>query len=144
MQLCVLADVIVTRLPDRGLSSRAASGRPLAVLAVALVVVASLVAGCGGSTPKPAVLPPVHPHRAGPESMFTAAVELTGNPVGTLNALKTLGVDRIHIYMHWADIAPEPTSAHRGGGGTSARSTPIPRAWASRMTASKAAHPVAG
>jgi hypothetical protein len=45
--------------------------------------------------------------------MFTAAVELTGNPVGTLNALKTLGVDRIHIYMHWADIAPEPTSAHR-------------------------------
>jgi hypothetical protein len=45
--------------------------------------------------------------------MFTAAVELTGNPVGTLNALKTLGVDRIHIYMHWADIAPDPTSAHR-------------------------------
>jgi hypothetical protein len=99
-------------LPDRGLSSRAAPRRHLAALAVALVVVlAALVAGCGGSKPKPAPLPPLHPHRAGPVSIFTSASQTALTPA-TLDALKQLGVDRIHIYMHWADIAPDPTSRH--------------------------------
>jgi hypothetical protein len=75
--------------------------------------VAALLAGCGGAKPKPVGLPPLHPHRPGPESMFTTAGELTGNPTGTLDALKSLGVDRVHIYMHWADIAPDATSRHR-------------------------------
>ncbi|MBV9817996.1 MAG: hypothetical protein JOZ07_06545 [Solirubrobacterales bacterium] len=45
--------------------------------------------------------------------MFTAAGELTTDPAGTLNALRQLGVDRVHIYMHWADMAPDPKSPHR-------------------------------
>jgi hypothetical protein len=85
----------------------------MAAIAVALcVVLPTLVAACGGSTPKPAPLPPVHAHRAGPESIFTSASQLALTPA-TLDELKQLGVDRIHIYMHWADIAPDPTSRHR-------------------------------
>jgi hypothetical protein len=100
-------------LPDRGLPSRAAPRRQLAALAVTLVVaLAALLAGCGGSTPKPAPLPPVHSHRAGPVSIFTSASQIALNPL-TLDQLKRLGVDRIHVYMHWADIAPDPTSRHR-------------------------------
>ena len=43
--------------------------------------------------------------------MFTPANELIVNPAGTLDELKRLGVDSVHIYLHWADIAPDPTSA---------------------------------
>jgi hypothetical protein len=100
-------------LPDRGLCSRAASRRYLAAPAVALVVgLAALVSGCGGSAPKPAPLPPVHPHRAGPVSIFTAPSAAALSPA-SLDELKRLGVDRIHIYLHWIDIAPDPTSRHR-------------------------------
>lgn len=85
----------------------------MALPTVALaVIVASFVAGCGGSTPKPAPLPSLHPHRAGPESMFTSAGNLP-DPAPTLDQLKRLGVDRVHVYLHWADIAPDPTSRHR-------------------------------
>ncbi len=31
----------------------------------------------------------------------------------TIAELKHLGVDAIHIYMHWADVAPEPTSSRK-------------------------------
>jgi hypothetical protein len=112
-QLCVRATVIVTRLPDRGLCSRAASRRHLAAPAVALVVaLAALVAGCGGSTPTPAPLPPLHPHRDGPVSLFTSPSSAALSPA-SLDGLKRLGIDRIHIYLHWADIAPDPTSRRR-------------------------------
>ncbi|MGI8715036.1 MAG: hypothetical protein ACR2NR_18010 [Solirubrobacteraceae bacterium] len=84
-----------------------------AVVVVAVALVVLLGSGGGPKTPAVASLPPLHAHRAGPESMFTAALELTDNPVGTLNNLQSLGVDRVHIYMHWADIAPDPTSRHR-------------------------------
>lgn len=82
------------------------------MLTLALLVLA--LSGCGGSTHTVTVakLPALHPHRAGPESMFTDAAELMNNPTAELNELKTLGVDRIHIYMHWADIAPDATSRH--------------------------------
>ncbi len=45
--------------------------------------------------------------------MFTPASELVANPAGTLDQLQRLGADRVHIYMHWADIAPAPTSRRR-------------------------------
>jgi hypothetical protein len=100
-------------LPDCGLSSRAASRRPLAALAVALVVVASLVAGCGGSTPKPAVLPPLHLDRDGPESMFTVGAELYTNSTANMNLLKSLGVGVVRLDMNWSAVAPDPASLHK-------------------------------
>ncbi len=44
--------------------------------------------------------------------MFTPAGELMppNDPNTTLDELKRLGVDTVHIYMHWADIAPDPSS----------------------------------
>jgi hypothetical protein len=46
--------------------------------------------------------------------MFTPSNnELNANPVGTLAELRGLGVDTIHLYMHWAEIAPSPTSRTR-------------------------------
>ncbi len=77
-------------------------------------MLAGLLASCGtsgGSTV--ATLPPLHPGRLGPETMFTPASEIIENPAGTLDELKRLGVDRVHIYMHWADIAPDPSSRAR-------------------------------
>ncbi len=44
--------------------------------------------------------------------MFTSAANLA-DPGPTLDQLKRLGVDRVHIYLHWADIAPDPTSPRR-------------------------------
>jgi hypothetical protein len=78
------------------------------------VLAVILLGGCGGGSPaKPPQLPPVRLHRVGPESMFTAASELLVNPSGVLSELKHLGVDRVHVYLHWADVAPDPTSRHR-------------------------------
>ncbi len=60
-----------------------------------------------------ATLPALSPGRAGPESIFTIGSQLTTDPVGTLNQLKRLGVDRVHVYMSWSSIAPDATSAQR-------------------------------
>ncbi len=92
------------------------SGRPwrarrLPVLAAAALLALAL-ASCGGSSHKTTKLPAVTPDRVGPETMFTAGTILTYTPAN-LDLLKRLGVDRLHIYMHWADIAPDPTSTHR-------------------------------
>jgi hypothetical protein len=76
------------------------------------VVLAVLLASCGGgSSAQPAKLPPIHAGRVGPETIFTPAGELVLNPVGTLDELQRLGVDTVHVYLHWADIAPDPTSS---------------------------------
>jgi hypothetical protein len=45
--------------------------------------------------------------------MFTPASEIINNPSGVLDELQRLGVDRVHIYLHWADVAPDPTSRTR-------------------------------
>jgi hypothetical protein len=42
--------------------------------------------------------------------MFTATNDLMSDPAGTLAELKRLGVDTVHVYMHWADIAPDASS----------------------------------
>jgi hypothetical protein len=84
----------------------------VAAIAVTLGVVSTLLTGCGASKPRPPQLPPVHPHRAGPQSIFTSASQAALN-TSTLDELQRLGVDRIHIYMHWADLAPDPTLPRR-------------------------------
>ena len=110
-------NVTVTRLPASApfrAHPRVWLGAAVAIVIIIAVVIVVAIGGGGGSTtPTVAKLPPLHPHRAGPEAMFTPAAELTADPVGTLNTLKRLGVDRIHVFMHWADIAPDPTSSDR-------------------------------
>ncbi len=85
-------------------------------MAVALALICAAVAGCGGSsgsTSKTTPLPALAPGRVGPESMFTIASQLTENPTATLNELKRLGVDRVHVYLPWGSIAPDPQSETR-------------------------------
>ena len=42
-----------------------------------------------------------------------AQSELFTNPGQTLDELKRLGVDRIKVFLHWADVAPDPSSHTR-------------------------------
>ncbi len=53
---------------------------------------------------KPTPLPPLHPNRVGPESMFTAGAVLSSEHRRRCStSCRALGVDCIHLYMHWAD-----------------------------------------
>jgi hypothetical protein len=81
--------------------------------ALAAALVAGLLAACGGSSTKVATLPALSPGRAGPQSIFTMGSQLTTDPAGTLNQLKRLGADRVHVYMSWSSVAPDATSAQR-------------------------------
>jgi hypothetical protein len=45
--------------------------------------------------------------------MFTMASQLTSDPVGSLNQLQRLGVDRVHVYMAWSGLAPDARSSRR-------------------------------
>ena len=89
-------------------TGRQARSRPwLAVGAVAtvIVVVVVLLASGGGTTQEPTKLPILHAERTGPNSMFTAGSVTIYTPQ-MLQALHALGVDSIHVYMHWTDMAP--------------------------------------
>jgi hypothetical protein len=78
--------------------------------ALVLVLLCAVLVGCGGSSPKAARLPALHSGRVGPVSMFTIASQLTSAPRPTLTELKRLGVDRVHVYMSWSSIAPDPAA----------------------------------
>ena len=45
------------------------------------------------------------------ESIFEADLALRTNPAATLDALRTLGVSRVKVFMPWRTVAPDPTSA---------------------------------
>jgi hypothetical protein len=79
---------------------------------IVLALASSLLAGCGSSATTPAQLPKLL-HRSGPESIFSPGSELVSNTAGTLDELHKLGVDRVHVYVHWSDIAPAPSSTQR-------------------------------
>jgi hypothetical protein len=81
-------------------------------VATLLVIVAVIVSVAGSGSPPVTPPPPLHPNRAGPLTMFTAGNVATDSPA-TLDELKGLGVNSVHVYMHWADIAPDPTSRTR-------------------------------
>jgi hypothetical protein len=76
----------------------------VATLAVAVVVV--VLIGGVSTAQKPAPLPALHPNRTGPESMFTAGSVATYTPM-MLDQLRSLGIGSIHVYLHWADVAPD-------------------------------------
>ena len=79
----------------------------------ALAALACTTLAACGSGSSMAKLPPLHPGRVGPSTMFTPASEIVTNPTGTLNELRRLGVNTVHLYLHWADVAPDPTSQRR-------------------------------
>jgi hypothetical protein len=80
----------------------------LGALAAAFAI---LLSSCGGASTSPAsTLPPMPSARVGPQTMFTPASELIVAPGPVLDELQRLGVDTIHVYLHWADIAPDITS----------------------------------
>ena len=82
-----------------------------------IAVIGTLVlAACGGSSgPTAARLPPVHPHRRGPEAFFTPAASelMQGDVPAKLDLLRQLGVRDVHLGMAWAAVAPDPISPHR-------------------------------
>jgi hypothetical protein len=84
----------------------------LAGVATLVVIALVVVFASSGSSPPPAALPAIYPNRVGPETMFTIGGVEDDTPA-VLDQLKALGVDQLHIYMHWADIAPDPTSMTR-------------------------------
>ncbi|MHB1833725.1 MAG: hypothetical protein ACYCXW_02040 [Solirubrobacteraceae bacterium] len=87
----------------------------MAGLFVVLAAAALLLAGCGSGshkTTRPIPLEDLRPNRAGPVTMFTAPGVGDLTPAN-LQLLKSLGVDYVQVYMHWADIAPNPTSRHK-------------------------------
>ena len=96
-------------MPERLSNKRGVVAPRLGWSALAAIASTAVLSACGSS---PAQLPPLHPNRLGPEAMFTPAGELMppNDPNTALDELKRLGVDTIHIYMHWADIAPDPSS----------------------------------
>jgi hypothetical protein len=80
-----------------------------AALAVCVCACVALSA-CGGGSSTPQ-LPPLHPGLIGPSTTFTPSNgELFADPVGQLTELRNVGVDTIHLYLHWSDIAPDPQS----------------------------------
>jgi hypothetical protein len=79
-----------------------------ALLAVAVAVLAG---GCGGSA---ATQTAQASTRTAPlQTIFEAQSELFANPGATLDELKRLGVDRVKVFMHWTDVAPDPSSHTR-------------------------------
>jgi hypothetical protein len=80
---------------------------------MAIALVSTVVAACGGSSAQVAKLPRLSPGQAGPQSMFTIASQLTNDPIGTLDQLHKLGIDRVHVYMSWVGMAPDATSTQR-------------------------------
>lgn len=100
--------------PSRVTRRLGSSGRR-SLTAIALTILCALPAACGGgSSTSSGTTSPGNPGRLGPSTMFTPSnVQLSKDPVAALDELKRLGVDTVHLYMHWADIAPSATAATR-------------------------------
>jgi hypothetical protein len=83
-------------------------------LALALLLAALALAGCGGSSSTTV-------HRGLLQSMFQDDQYTLYQPTATtvehtLDTLKALGVDVVRVQVLWANIAPDPTSATRPAG----------------------------
>ncbi len=75
--------------------------------------VAVIVAGCGGGGKSQDTAS----SRAQPlETIFEAQSQLFASPGPTLDALKSIGVDDVKVFMPWASMAPAPLSHTRPAG----------------------------
>jgi hypothetical protein len=79
---------------------------------LSLALASAVLAGCGSTATQPAQ-PAKLLSRPGLESIFSPGPELITDTAGTLDRLHHLGVDRVHVYLHWSDIAPAPNSPVR-------------------------------
>jgi hypothetical protein len=108
---------MVTRLLDgiQRISLASRLRRPLtAILLAALCVLPAACGGSGSSSNTSSAQTAAAAGRVGPSAMFTPSnVEIDNNPASALDELKRLGVDTVHLYMHWSDIAPAAGSARR-------------------------------
>jgi hypothetical protein len=50
------------------------------------------------------------------EALFQDGSQLLSDPAAALTTLKQLGVDRVRLFMHWQDVAPQPRSHRRPRG----------------------------
>jgi hypothetical protein len=84
-------------------------------LAVVLVVLLVALLQSGGGTPSAPPLPGLATH-PGPESIFTPGPPLKSAPAATLDQLRSLGVQRVRVFVPWNSLAPDPTSPVRPSG----------------------------
>jgi hypothetical protein len=64
-------------------------------------------------------------------SIFEAGPQMVSNPAGTLDKLRSLGVDVVKVFVPWDGIAPDPTSRTRPAGFDGADPAAYPAAnWA--------------
>ncbi len=84
-------------------------------LALVLVVLVVVLLQSGGGTPPAPPLPPLAT-RPGPESIFTPGPPLKSAPAATLDQLRSLGVQRVRVFVPWNSLAPDPTSRVRPPG----------------------------
>ena len=69
------------------------------------------LAGCGGSSTLSL------PHRSAPlVSIFEAGPQLLSDPAGTLDTMRSLGVDVVKVFLPWGSIAPDPTATSAPAG----------------------------
>ena len=89
------------------------------IVAAIVVVVVLVTGGSSNSTQrsvvntqpeKRAVLPHTNPHRDNLETIFTEGSAIYANPVGEIDQLHALGVDRVRVSFTWSMIAPDAGS----------------------------------
>ncbi len=104
-QPTAVCSVIVSRLYGLNLINGCRACR--ALMGAAIVALACAAVGCGasGQSAQPAASrPPL-------QSIFQADVSLHADPAGTINVLRSLGVDLIRLYVPWGSLARWPPIA---------------------------------
>jgi hypothetical protein len=94
-------------------STRLLAGFGALPLGLVVLVFALLLSGCGTASAPPLPSLSTHP---GPESMFTPGPPLKSAPAATLDQLRSLGVQRVRVFVSWNALAPDPTAQVRPSG----------------------------
>ncbi len=118
-------------MPDGSTRQSMLRARFALLLAVAAVIVAIGLSGCGdASSPSPAhwLAGPVA-RLTGPVAMFQEPARMLIDPAGTLATLRSLGVGVVRMQMQWQLVAPDPSSATRPPGFDAADPAAYGTAW---------------